>query len=80
MERDRNRERVETVKEDTRDAIDEAKERTLATGERAKRTVAGGSMSPMENIGSHAKELGHDLKANMDKSARKTRDAIEREP
>ncbi|HTW84642.1 MAG TPA: hypothetical protein VMD91_11280 [Candidatus Sulfotelmatobacter sp.] len=77
---DRNREKVETVKADTRDLVDEAKERTLATGERAKRAVAGGSMSPGEHVVSHAKELGHDVKANIDKGARETRDEIEREP
>ena len=64
---------VNSVKADTDDLIDEAKNRAQATGERAKRTVAGGSMSPVEQIGSHLKEAGHELKAGIDKDSRKLR-------
>jgi hypothetical protein len=80
MERDRTNERIETVKADLHDAADETKERTLATGERAKRTVAGDEMPLGDNLVSHAKELGHEMKANSDKAARTSRDAVEREP
>ena len=79
MERNDRNERIETVKADTHDAIDEAKQRTMATGERAKRTVAGDQMSVGDRVASHAKELGHEVKTNLDESARKTRDTVERE-
>jgi hypothetical protein len=64
---------VETLKADAGDLIDESKNRAEATGERAKRTVAGDSMSPGEKIGSHLKEAGHELKAGLDKTSRELR-------
>jgi len=64
---------VDTLKADASDTIDEAKNRVAATGERAKRTIAGGSMNPAEQIGSHLKEAGHDLKAGLDKASRELR-------
>jgi hypothetical protein len=65
--------KVETFKADATDTIDESKNRAEATGERAKRTVAGDAMSPTEKIGSHLKEAGHELKAGLDKTSRELR-------
>jgi len=64
---------VETLKSDASDVIDESKNRAQATGERAKRTVAGDAMSPVDKIGSHLKEAGHELKAGLDKASRELR-------
>jgi hypothetical protein len=76
MERrdDKVRDSVDTLKADTHDALDEAKERIAAGGEKAKRAVEGDSMPLGERIGSHAKELGHELKAESDKAKREMRD------
>jgi hypothetical protein len=65
---------VDTIKGDTHDALDEGKERIMAGGEKAKRAVEGDSMPLGERIGSHVKEMGHDLKAGFDKSKRDVRD------
>jgi hypothetical protein len=65
---------VDTIKADTHDVFDEAKERIAAGGEKAKRAVEGDSMPLGERVGSHAKELGHELKAEFDKAKRETRD------
>ena len=65
--------RVETLKNDTSDLLDEAKHRTQATGERVKRTVAGDHLTPGESIASHLKEAGHELKAGADKASRELR-------
>jgi hypothetical protein len=79
MERDmRDRERVETVKADTHDAVDEVKERVKAGGEALKRTVAGGAMNPAEKLGSHLREAGHDLKADAHHATREMRDEATR--
>jgi hypothetical protein len=64
---------VNTLKDDTSDVIDETRNRAEATGERAKRTVAGDAMSPGEKIGSHLKEAGHEIKAGVDKASRELR-------
>jgi len=64
---------VDSLKADASDLLDEGKNRAQATGERAKRAVAGDSMNPVEQIGSHIKEAGHELKAGIDKSSRELR-------
>ena len=76
MERndDKLRDTLETVKGDTHDALDEAKERVKAGGEKVKRAVEGDDMPLGDRIASHAKELGHDLRADFDKSKRDVRD------
>lgn len=76
MDRDetRDRERMETVKDDVRDTVDEAKERVKAGGERVNRTVQGGSMPIDERLGSHVREMGHDIKADVDRAKRELRD------
>jgi hypothetical protein len=71
---DKVRDNMETIKADTHDALDEAKERIAAGGEKVKRAVEGDSMPLGERVGSHAKELGHELKADYDKANRETRD------
>jgi hypothetical protein len=65
---------VDTIKGDTHDALDEAKERVKAGGEKAKRAVEGDSMPLGERVASHVKEMGHDLRADFDKSKRDVRD------
>jgi hypothetical protein len=65
--------KLDTFKADASDVIDESKNRAQATGERAKRTVAGDSLTPTEQIGSHIKEAGHELKAGIDKASRELR-------
>jgi hypothetical protein len=76
MERDKDnlRDTVDTIKGDTKDALDEAKHRVMAGGEKAKRAVEGDQMPLGERVASHVKEMGHDLKADVDKSKRDLRD------
>ncbi len=64
---------LDDVKNDSTNLLDEAKNRAAAVGERLKRTVAGGSMSPTEQIVSHVKEAGNELKAGLDKAVRELR-------
>jgi hypothetical protein len=71
---DAMRDNVEIVKGDTHDALDEAKERIEAGGEKVKRAVEGDTMPLGERVASHAKELGHEMKAEYDKSKRELRD------
>jgi hypothetical protein len=75
MERDNDADRtVDTIKGDTRDAIDEAKHRVLAGGEKMKRAVEGDQMPLGDRIASHVKETGHEFKAEVDKTKRDVRD------
>jgi hypothetical protein len=77
MERnDQTRDRVDTIKADTHDALDEAKERVKAGGEKVKRAVEGDSMPLGDRVASHVKEMGHDVKAEYDKTKRETRDGL----
>jgi hypothetical protein len=73
MDRD-TRDTVDTVKADTKDALDEAKHRVAAGGEKVNRAVQGDDMPLGDRIASHVKEAGHDLKADADKLSRETRD------
>ena len=75
MERDNDANRtLETIKGDTRDAVDEAKHRVMAGGEKVKRAVEGDDMPLGDRIASHVKETGHEFKAEVDKSKRDLRD------
>jgi hypothetical protein len=65
---------VETIKGDTHDALDEAKHRVQAGGEKVKRAVEGDDMPLGDRVASHVKEAGHDLKAEYDKTKRDVRD------
>ena len=59
--RDERRERtVDTIKGDTHDALDEAKHRVQAGGEKVKRAVEGDDMPLGDRVASHVKEAGHD--------------------
>jgi hypothetical protein len=77
MER-RDRDKVETLKGDTHDVLDEAKERMKAGAEKVKRAVAGDDMTLGERVGSHVKEMGHDLRADADRAKRDVRDSAQR--
>lgn len=80
MERDdQQRERVETVKEDVRDTVDEMKERVKAGAEKVKRTVAGEQMPLGDRIVSNIKEKAHEARADFDKTKREARDQTEPE-
>jgi hypothetical protein len=72
--------RVEILKADTHDALDEVKERAQATGERVKRAVAGDTMPLGDKVASHVKEFTHEAKANVDQAKRESRDTIDRAP
>jgi hypothetical protein len=76
MERDRDTDRkaVETLKGDTHDALDEAKQRVLAGSEKVKRAVEGDQMPLGDRIASHVKETAHEFKADVDKTKRDLRD------
>ena len=65
---------VDTIKGDTHDALDEAKHRVQAGGEKMKRAVEGDDMPLGDRVASHVKEAGHDLKADYDKTKRDVRD------
>ena len=65
---------VDTIKGDTHDALDEAKHRVQAGGEKVKRAVEGDDMPLGDRVASHVKEAGHDLKAEYDKTKRDVRD------
>jgi hypothetical protein len=77
MERDDQRERVETVKEDARDTVDEMKERAKAGAEKVKRSVAGDEMPLGDRIVSNVKEKAHEARADFEKTKREARDRTE---
>ena len=58
------------MSDDVRTGLDELSERAKAGGEALKRTVAGDTMTPAEKLGSHVKEIGHDVRADFDKTKR----------
>ncbi len=73
MER-RNDDTMKTLKGDTHDAIDEAKERVKAGGEKVNRAAQGDEMPLGDRLASHAKEAGHNVRADVDKTKRDVRD------
>jgi hypothetical protein len=76
MERDKDaaRDSIKTIKGDAHDALDEAKQRVLAGGEKMKRAAMGDEMPLGDRIASHVKETGHEFKAEVDKTKRDLRD------
>ena len=66
--------KVDTIKGDTHDVIDEVKERAKAGAERLGRAVAGDEMPLGDRVASHVKEAAHDMKADYDKTKRDVRD------
>ena len=69
-----DRDTVNTLKADTKDALDEAKHRVEAGGEKVNRAVQGYEMPLGDRVASHVKEAGHEMKAGIDKAKRETRD------
>jgi hypothetical protein len=74
MDKD-TRDTIDTVKDDVRDGVDEAKHRTQATGERLSRDVQGDNMPIGERIASNVREAGHNVAAAFDKTKRDVRHA-----
>jgi hypothetical protein len=73
-----DRDKVETIKGDTADMVDEAKHRVAAGAEKAKRAVEGDAMPLGDRVASHVKETEHDIAADVDKAKRNVRDADDR--
>ncbi|MBC5823302.1 MAG: hypothetical protein GIW99_11115 [Candidatus Eremiobacteraeota bacterium] len=59
--------------DNVKDGLDEAKHRSQAEGERAKRDVDGDNMTAGEKLESNVKEGGHNLGADWDKTKRDVR-------
>ena len=70
---DRKTDGLDTVKHDTADLADEAKERAKSLGEKANRAIQGDDMPLGDRIASHVKEARHDLKGDFDRSKREVR-------
>ncbi len=64
---------LKTIKNDTKDTVDEAKHRTQAAGERLSRNVQGDDMPLGERIASNVKERIHDAQADVDAAKRDAR-------
>jgi hypothetical protein len=65
--------KLNTLKHDAKDTVDEAKNRTQAAGERLKRDAAGDAMPLGERVVSNVKEALHDTKADYDAAKRDVR-------
>jgi F0F1-type ATP synthase membrane subunit b/b' len=70
---DTTKDNLNTLKHDAKDAVDEAKNRAQAAGEKLKRDVAGDSMPLGDRIASNVKETLHDAAADIDKAKRDVR-------
>ena len=66
---------LDTIKGDTHDALDEAKHRVKAGAEKVKRGLEGDAMPLGDRVASHAKEIGHNVAADVDHAKRDVRDA-----
>ncbi len=64
---------ISTLRDDTIDAADEAKNRAQAAGEQAKRAVAGDSMNLVDTVKSNVNEALHKTKADFDAAKRDAR-------
>ncbi len=64
---------LETIKNDTKDALDEAKHRTQAAGERFSREIQGDEMPLGDRVKSHVKEAIHNTQAEIDAAKRDVR-------
>jgi hypothetical protein len=73
MSNDTTRAKLESVKDDVHDGVDEAKHRAQAASERASRAIAGDNQSLGDKIVSTVKEAGHNLAADFDKAKREAR-------
>jgi hypothetical protein len=65
--------KVNTIKADTKDTIDEAKQRAEAAAEKLKRGVEGDAMPVGERVASHVKEALHKTAAEIDAAKRDVR-------
>jgi len=68
-----NKEKIDTLKHDTKDAANELKNRAQATGEHIKREVAGDSMPVGDRIVSNARETLHKTLADIEAAKRDVR-------
>lgn len=66
-------EKIDTLKHDTKDIVDEAKQRAQAAGEHVKRDLAGDSMPLGDRIASNVKETLHNTQAGIDAAKRDVR-------
>jgi hypothetical protein len=71
------KEKLDTLKHDTKDTVDEIKHRAQAAGEHLKRDVAGDSMPLGDRIASNVKEVGHKTVAEVDVAKRDVRNAAD---
>jgi hypothetical protein len=65
--------RVQTLREDTKDTVDELKNRAQAAGEHLSRDVQGDNMSLGDRLKSNVNEAVHNVKAEFDKAKRDVR-------
>jgi len=68
--------KAKKVAADVRDAAREFSHRVKAGTERAKRDIAGGSLTTGQKVRSGVSEAGHRVAAEVDRAKRKTRDRI----
>jgi len=68
-----SKEKLDTLKHDTKDTLDEAKQRTQAAGEKVKRGVEGDAMPMGDRIVSNVKETLHNTAADIDAAKRDVR-------
>lgn len=73
MSNDTTRAKMETLKDDVHDGVDEAKHRAQAAAERASRNIQGDNQSLGGKIASNVKEAGHNVAAEFDKAKREAR-------
>ena len=67
-------EKVDKVRKDVRDAVDEAGHRTAAAAERLDRETDPDTMTPVDRARSSINEAKHNVQADIDKAKRKVRD------
>ncbi len=65
--------KLDTLKGDTKDTVDEVKQRTLAAKEQFKRDLAGDEMPLHERVASNVKEVAHKTQAEIDAAKRDIR-------
>jgi hypothetical protein len=73
MSNDSTDSKIDTLKADVKDGVDEAKHRAQAAAEHASRDVQGDSQPLGERIVSNVKEAGHTFAADVDKAKREAR-------
>lgn len=68
-----NKEKIDTLKHDTKDTASELKHRAQAAGEHLKRDAEGDAMPVGERIASNVKEAVHKTQADIDAAKRDVR-------